>query len=178
VHYILLPLYRSCVYIKMCMLFYVYLYGDVINQVKHFKTDTSKIIETIIEWVMMSISVISENFFIIWLSIWAYFMKVIPETFRALWIRYIRILLKHTAILYVVMFGYVFLGTHFCWYALINCWQSALYFTTTIQILCIHKNVYAFLVNISYFWKLLYYLAFNLSVLYEGYSRNVSRALN
>jgi hypothetical protein len=35
-----------------------------------------------------------------------------------------------------VMFGYVFLGTHFCWYALINCWQSALYFTTTIQILC------------------------------------------
>jgi hypothetical protein len=48
-HYILLPLYRSCVYIKMCMFFHVYLYGDVINQVKHFKTDTSKIIETIIE---------------------------------------------------------------------------------------------------------------------------------
>ena len=41
-------------------------------------------------------------FYIIWLSIWAYFMKVIPETCRALWIRYIRIYLKHTAILYVL----------------------------------------------------------------------------
>jgi hypothetical protein len=49
-----------------------------------------------------SISVISENFNIIWLSIWAYFMKVIPETCRALWIRYLRILLKHTAIVYVL----------------------------------------------------------------------------
>jgi hypothetical protein len=36
------------------MLFHVYLYGDVINQVKLFKTDTSKIIEKIIEWVMIS----------------------------------------------------------------------------------------------------------------------------
>jgi hypothetical protein len=62
VHYILLPLYRSCVYIKMCMLFHVYLYGDVINQVTHFKTDTSKIIEKIIEWVMISKCLLGADF--------------------------------------------------------------------------------------------------------------------
>ena len=44
------------------MFFHVYLYGDVINQVKHFKTDTSKIIETIIEWVMISKYLLGADF--------------------------------------------------------------------------------------------------------------------
>jgi hypothetical protein len=44
------------------MFFYVYLYGDVINQVKHFKTDTSKIIEKIIEWVMTSKYLLGADF--------------------------------------------------------------------------------------------------------------------
>ena len=34
--------------------FHPYVYRDVINQVNHFKFDTSKIIETIIEWTMIS----------------------------------------------------------------------------------------------------------------------------
>ena len=42
--------------------FHVYLYGDVINQVKHFKTDTSKIIEKIIEWVMISKYLLGADF--------------------------------------------------------------------------------------------------------------------
>ena len=46
----------------MCMFFHVYLYGNVINQVKHFKTDTSKIIEQIIEWVMISTYLLGADF--------------------------------------------------------------------------------------------------------------------
>ena len=46
----------------MCMLFHVYLYGDVINQVTHFKTDTSKIIEKIIERVMISKCLLGADF--------------------------------------------------------------------------------------------------------------------
>ena len=44
------------------MLFYVYLYGDVINQVKHFKTDTSNIIEKIIECVMINKYLLGADF--------------------------------------------------------------------------------------------------------------------
>ena len=61
-HYILLPLYISCENIQCCMFFHIYLYGDVINQVSHFKTDTSKIIEKIIECVMISKCLLGADF--------------------------------------------------------------------------------------------------------------------
>jgi hypothetical protein len=42
--------------------FHVYLYGDVFNQVNQFKSDMSKIIEKIIEWVMISKFILGADF--------------------------------------------------------------------------------------------------------------------